>query len=910
MAENKTGIGGLYSGGYGPYMTRTDAQFVRRPAQNFMTGQNLQNPPLDIFDVTMNPDQFFGGSGTGTFNQQFEGSVRRPGLGSGNPNLGDPTFGGGTVPGGGGAGNTGGGGSGGSGGGGGGGGDGGVIIGPGPGGGGGVDLELPVVKGPGTGEQILGLLIGAGLSAAMPTIISKLSSGMGFGDLSTEEQIKINQALNQTGYDMSANLTNIIDSKIDPIIENNIETKFEEDLYDNLEPDDDIFGADDNYTRLDDMTNAAIDSMLQAEEDNLGPTEKVTVYEVDDPTSFTGDLTNLAGDSVEFITGTGAGVDRQGNVYVEEVETTADASQVEEMNQLEDDLKEAGYTDKDILNIQGNDTLYQSLLSKVIGVDALDFLIGGDKGKIPVVKDYEIETFVSGGDELDVGTSQDNEDIFSLEESSSDDFMSDENLIMDEAGNFYKKNSLGKLVKITPSIASGITTLGLGDPSNVNEIVKILDPLEFTEAGASNIAGEGTGIFYNDPGMTKAESLISSLGDSSTYTLNEAGNYVSKNTGNVISSAEYNDLVNAEEAVDTFDEGGGIFDFLSKGGGDVAGYKGGLNVGEGISVGLSALQLGKAIKDGDAVGMASGTLGIITTLAGIGGLPGIAIGMAPALMQMALGGPEPYTVGTEATVRDDGYVDIKPVYDGGREIDTVKTLVGSADKVNSIIFQAKLEGIDVGINDEGAKAISDATTFTSMPGGKEKSGVGYVGQQIEELGGSDAVATNALMKAIEVGGVTGDVEAFAEIVNREKPDAFDEGGWGKLNNQIDLINNAVDSGLIPDATRNYGKPDNVVGYRNPDLNNIWDDAGTPDDFSDDELIFAAPFSSQALSQAPGLQNISLGSDEEVDKFNAMIEANRKADDITEVIANLQGAGYDGFADYFVDELDKRNEGSI
>ena len=709
---------------------------------------------------------------------------------------------------------------------------------------------------------------------------------------------------------MSANLTNIIDSKIDPIIENNIETKFEEDLYDNLEPDDDIFGADDNYTRLDDMTNAAIDSMLQAEEDNLGPTEKVTVYEVDDPTSFTGDLTNLAGDSVEFITGTGAGVDRQGNVYVEEVETTADASQVEEMNQLEDDLKEAGYTDKDILNIQSNDALYQSLLSKAIGVDALDFLIGGDKGKIPVVKDYEIETFVSGGDELDVGTSQDNEDIFSLEESSSDDFMSDENLIMDEAGNFYKKNSLGKLVKITPSIASGITTLGLGDPSNVNEIVKILDPLEFTEAGASNIAGEGAGIFYNDPGMTKAESLISSLGDSSTYTLNEAGNYVSKNTGNVISSAEYNDLVNAEEAVDTFDEGGGIFDFLSKGGGDVAGYKGGLNVGEGISVGLSALQLGKAIKDGDAVGMASGTLGIITTLAGIGGLPGIAIGMAPALMQMALGGPEPYTVGTEATVRDDGYVDVKPVYDGGREIDTVKTLVGSADKVNSIIFQAKLEGIDVGINDEGAKAISDATTFTSMPGGKEKSGVGYVGQQIEELGGSDAVATNALMKAIEVGGVTGDVEAFAEIVNREKPDAFDEGGWGKLNNQIDLINNAVDSGLIPDATRNYGKPDNVVGYRNPDLNNIWDDAGTPDDFSDDELIFAAPFSSQALSQAPGLQNISLGSDEEVDKFNAMIEANRKADDITEVIANLQGAGYDGFADYFVDELDKRNEGSI
>ena len=284
--------------------------------------------------------------------------------------------------------------------------------------------------------------------------------------------------------------------------------------------------------------------------------------------------------------------------------------------------------------------------------------------------------------------------------------------------------------------------------------------------------------------------------------------------------------------------------------------------------------------------------------------------MDPAVLNMIAGGPEPYTVGTEATVRDDGYVDIKPVYDGGREIDTVKTLVGSADKVNSIIFQAKLEGIDVGINDEGAKAISDATTFTSMPGGKEKSGVGYVGQQIEELGGSDAVATNALMKAIEVGGVTGDVEAFSEIVNREKPDAFDEGGWGKLNKQIDLINNAVDSGLIPDATRNYGRPDNIVGYRNPDFDNLYDDAGTPDDFSDDDLIFAQPFSSQALAEAPGLQNISLGSDEEVAKFNAMIEANRKADDITEVIANLQGAGYDGFADYFVDELDKRNEGSI
>ena len=855
MAENKTGIGGLYSSGYGPYMTRTDAQFVRRPAQNFMTGQNLQNPPLDIFDVTMNPDQFFGGSGTGTFNQQFEGSVRRPGLGSGNPNLGDPTFGGGTVPGGGGAGNTGGGGSGGSGGGGGGGGggDGGVIIGPGPGGGGGVDLELPVVKGPGTGEQILGLLVGAGVSAGMTKLIDKLSKGEEITpadteDLTIEEQTKINEALNQTGYEMSDKLTDVIDSKVNPIIENNIETKFEEDLYDNLDPDEGLVtDVDGNVIGASDFT----------------------------------DLDNLIGGGNIFTDGTG-------RVTVEE-----DVAGTDQIKKLQE-LRDAGFDAS---------TSFDILDSLALGSLTLD--------------DYNSLVDVTGATTETGSTS--NETTFEGKRSSNEIDLDSSNYGMDEFGNFY--DNAGNLVTgVASSLLSNAANVG-NVGTGITQLVSS-DGLSSTFAGVKdgvNLGNQATGALVDfGSAVDNAEYIMGGFQESTIGLLGpdkyawsyDLDKYVTEDEFIKMGGKEAQEIIASDLPEEAATESGGMFDFLSKGGGDVAGYKGGLNVGEGISVGLSALQLGKAIKDGDAVGMASGTLGIITTLAGIGGLPGIAIGMAPALMQMALGGPEPYTVGTEATVRDDGYVDVKPVYDGGREIDTVKTLVGSADKVNSIIFQAKLEGIDVGINDEGAKAISDATTFTSMPGGKKKSGVGYVGQQIEELGGSDAVATNALMKAIEVGGVTGDVEAFAEIVNREKPDAFDEGGWGKLNNQIDLINNAVDSGLIPDATRNYGKPDNVVGYRNPDLNNIWDDAGTSDDFSDDELIFAAPFSSQALSQAPGLQNISLGSDEEVAKFNAMIEANRQADDITEVIANLQGAGYDGFADYFVDELDKRNEGSI
>ena len=161
MADNTRGIGGLYSSGYGPYQTATDARFIRRPATNFMTGQRVQNPAIDIFDVTMNPDQFFGGSGTGTFNQTFQGSVSRPGLGSGNPNLGDPTFGGGSGSDGGAGGPIGGGGNNG-GGNNGGGNNGGGVIGGGGGIGGGGDVDLSLPKGPGTSDQLKNIILGVG----------------------------------------------------------------------------------------------------------------------------------------------------------------------------------------------------------------------------------------------------------------------------------------------------------------------------------------------------------------------------------------------------------------------------------------------------------------------------------------------------------------------------------------------------------------------------------------------------------------------------------------------------------------------------------------------------------------------------------------------------------------------------
>ena len=264
MADNTRGIGGLYSSGYGPYQTATDARFIRRPATNFMTGQRVQNPAIDIFDVTMNPDQFFGGSGTGTFNQTFQGSVARPGLGSGNPNLGDPTFGGGSDSDGGAGGPIGGGS--GSDGGGNNSGDnnngGGVITGPGPGGGGPVDLNPP--KGPSSSDQlkniILSGVVGLGITegynalTGKETIIDRIKDRK--ATKNTQEQIDANQIDLQNQFNDT--LTGVIDSKVDPIIEDNIETKFEEDLYDNLDPDEglvtdangDVIGASD-FTDLD-----------------------------------------------------------------------------------------------------------------------------------------------------------------------------------------------------------------------------------------------------------------------------------------------------------------------------------------------------------------------------------------------------------------------------------------------------------------------------------------------------------------------------------------------------------------------------------------------------------------------------------------------------------------------------------
>ena len=258
MADNTRGIGGLYSSGYGPYQTATDARFIRRPATNFMTGQRVQNPAIDIFDVTMNPDQFFGGSGTGTFNQTFQGSVARPGLGSGNPNLGDPTFGGGSGSDGG-AGGPIGGGSGSDGGGNNSGGNnngGGVITGPGPGGGGDVDLNPP--KGPSSSDQLKNIILAAGVGFAVDQGIAALTGGETVIDRikdrkatkNTQEQIDANQIDLQNQFNDT--LTGVIDSKVDPIIEDNIETKFEEDLYDNLNPDDNVIGGSD-FTELDNL---------------------------------------------------------------------------------------------------------------------------------------------------------------------------------------------------------------------------------------------------------------------------------------------------------------------------------------------------------------------------------------------------------------------------------------------------------------------------------------------------------------------------------------------------------------------------------------------------------------------------------------------------------------------------------
>lgn len=514
MADNTRGIGGLYSSGYGPYQTATDARFIRRPATNFMTGQRVQNPAIDIFDVTMNPDQFFGGSGTGTFNQTFQGSVSRPGLGSGNPNLGDPTFGGGSGSDGGAGGPIGGGGNNG-GGNNGGGNNGGGVIGGGGGIGGGGDVDLSLPKGPGTSDQLKNIILGVGATAlakklfdgsAATGIKNLLTDDRGYDKGAFEEQLT-NQAINANQIDLqnqfNDTLTGVIDSKVDPIIEDNIETKFEEDLYDNLNPDDSVIGTD----AIDSLFDARTASMLNLAEGGLGPNKipKVTVEEVDNY--------NQTGDDL--------------------LQDTA----AEERKAIAEDLKTKGFTDQEI-----SDFLAKGIIDGTLGNYFTNL---NQNMQIPKVTVEEVLTNPDGSvvSETDTNVNTDNE---SIRISSEDDIFSPDKF--DFSGGLTDKF-------IQTALPSTSQTLG-GFAGNADKIGNVF--VDEVIPGSLNTTEGGTGIYYNDPGMTSAEKLVSSLGDSSTYALNEAGNYVGS-TGNVISPTEYNDLVKAEDVIDTFDEGGGIF---------------------------------------------------------------------------------------------------------------------------------------------------------------------------------------------------------------------------------------------------------------------------------------------------------------------------------------------------------------
>ena len=353
MADNTRGIGGLYSSGYGPYQTATDARFIRRPATNFMTGQRVQNPAIDIFDVTMNPDQFFGGSGTGTFNQTFQGSVARPGLGSGNPNLGDPTFGGGSGsdggaggPIGGGSGNVGGGNNGG-------GNNGGGVIGGGSGigGGGGVDLSLP--KGPGTSDQLKNIILAAGVGFAVDQGIAALTGGEtvidrikdGKTTKNTQEQIDANQKILDEQF---SNTTTALADDAGSFIEDNIETKFEEDLYDNLNPDDNVIGGSD-FTELD----------------------------------------NLIGGGNIFTDGTN-------RVTVDE-----DVSGSDKVEKLQE-LRDAGFNATDALDI------IDSLALGSISLQEYEALVGGGTGKVTVIENPTSEELMTRTSSDDIFTPDDN----------------------------------------------------------------------------------------------------------------------------------------------------------------------------------------------------------------------------------------------------------------------------------------------------------------------------------------------------------------------------------------------------------------------------------------------------------------------------------------------------------------------
>ncbi len=507
MADNTRGIGGLYSSGYGPYQTATDARFIRRPATNFMTGQRVQNPAIDIFDVTMNPDQFLGGSGTGTFNQTFQGSVSRPGLGSGNPNLGDPTFGGGSGSDGGAGGPIGGGGNNG-GGNNGGGNNGGGVIGGGGGIGGGGDVDLSLPKGPSTSDQLKNIILGAGVGLAVDQGIAALTGGETIIDRikdrkttkNTQEQIDANQKILDEQF---SNTTTALADDAGSFIEDNIETKFEEDLYDNLNPDDSVIGTD----AIDSLFDARTASMLNLAEGGLGPNKipKVTVEEVDNY--------NQTGDDL--------------------LQDTA----AEERKAIAEDLKTKGFTDQEI-----SDFLAKGIIDGTLGNYFTNL---NQNMQIPKVTVEEVLTNPDGSvvSETDTNVNTDNE---SIRISSEDDIFSPDKF--DFSGGLTDKF-------IQTALPSTSQTLG-GFAGNADKIGNVF--VDEVIPGSLNTTEGGTGIYYNDPGMTSAEKLVSSLGDSSTYALNEAGNYVGS-TGNVISPTEYNDLVKAEDVIDTFDEGGGIF---------------------------------------------------------------------------------------------------------------------------------------------------------------------------------------------------------------------------------------------------------------------------------------------------------------------------------------------------------------
>lgn len=531
MADNTRGIGGLYSSGYGPYQTPTNARFIRRPATNFMTGQTVQNPAIDIFDVTMNPDQFFGGSGTGTFNQTFQGSVSRPGLGSGNPNLGDPTFGDGSGnDGGAGGGNNGGGnntggnnGGGNNGGGNNGGGDngGGVIVGPGPGGGGDVDLSLP--KGPGSSDQLKNIILSAGATAlatklfdgglanAATGIKNLLTDDTGYDKEAFEEELT-NQVINANQMGLQDNFTNkltgVIDSKIDPIIENNIETKFEEDLYDNLDADSNVIGTD----AIDSIFDARTASMLDLAEGGLGPNkiEKVTVEKVDNY--------NQTGDDL--------------------LQDTA----AEEREAIADDMKTKGFTDQEI-----SDFLAKGIIDGTLGNYFTNL---NQNMQIPKVTVEKVITDPDGSvvSETDTNVNTDNE---SIRISSEDDIFSPDKF--DFSGGLTDKF-------IQTALPSTSQTLG-GFAGNADKIGNVFVD-EVIDGGLTNASSGSNFRTLKDAGVTGKEaaavSLTDTLGMSEMYKLDSVGNYVNS-AGKLISPEEYDSLVKAENYLDNVDAQGGIF---------------------------------------------------------------------------------------------------------------------------------------------------------------------------------------------------------------------------------------------------------------------------------------------------------------------------------------------------------------